>query len=777
MDADEQELLRTTAERILRNTPPHCVDAYGCPPFDRKHWHALAEAGLLGARIDADHGGSGLGHQALSVIGEVCGRIAPDLPFLGTVALFGELVRLGGRKEQRREWLPQIAAGTLIGAFACHEPGTTDLSHPATTVELTDDVIHLNGKKALVLGAPYSQRLLVSARTSVGQNIILAVSPEEGGITRTDRLTYDGMAVSDIVFDNVCLPREALLGDSTDVSALIEKVMDSAVAILCAEAASTVTLMIERTKTYCEQRVAFGKPIASQQVVRHRIVDMYVAREYLAALAERANRDEVIEGDSGPRAVSAAKASACQDGVFIAQSAVQLHGAIGTTEELDVGRMFRRMTAIGLLFGSRDYHLRRFWSARGATEETDRVKEVLGELTPEEKKFRNDVRSFYAENLTPEFRRAGRLIRWSFSEFEYGRQWQKILHTHGWGAPHWPVAYGGMDWSPRQRLIYAIETMAARPPTIMMMGRDLCAPCIIKFGTEDQKVEFLPRILNGSDWWAQGYSEPQAGSDLASLQLRADIDGDFYILNGSKIWTTYAHHANRIFCLVRTSRGERPQQGITFLLLDMDTPGIEVRPIKGMGGDHEFNQVFFTDVRVPKSRRLGAEGEGWTVARYLLKFEHGANVTGPMLLREWARHIEMLAGREGADGKRLIDGPDFSHRLAAALIELDAAETIAVRKIAASTGPAAPAVYGEMINLRLRALRQHLTELMTEAAGQSGLMHQPELLEVATSGEARDDTLAEALAMPLYFAQRAASIAGGTPEIHRNNIARQILGR
>jgi alkylation response protein AidB-like acyl-CoA dehydrogenase len=775
MDAEEQKLLRATTEHILRDTPFYRVDE-SCPPFDHGRWRTLAAAGLLAVRIEADLGGSGMGLKAMSIIGEVVGRLAPTLPFLGTVALFGELVRLGGRDDQRRAWLPQLAEGTLIGAFACHEPGTADVLHPSTRAELNSDGIRLRGTKILVLGGPYADEMLVNALTPDGRLLIVAVDPRGPGISRTDSMTFDGMAVSDVVFDDVQLPAEALLGHGENTSALIENVTDGAVAMLCAEAASTAALMNERTKAYCEMRVAFGQPLASQQVVRHRVVDMHVAREYLAALADRANRDDYIGSDARRRAVSAAKAAACHDGQFIAQSAVQLHGAIGTTEELDVGRMFRRMTAIGLLFGSRDYHLRRFWNtAHSQKDGGDRIEEVLGELSPDELEFRNEVRDFYAKNLTPEFRRAGRLIRWSFAEFEYGRRWQKILYERGWGAPHWPVRYGGTDWSTRQRIIFAIETMAARPPAIMMMGRDLCAPCIMEFGTEEQKAAFLPRILDGSDWWAQGYSEPQAGSDLASLQLRADGDGDFYVLNGSKIWTTYAHHANRIFCLVRTSREDRPQKGITFLLIEMDTPGIEVRPIIGMGGDHEFNQVFFTDVRVPKSCRLGAEGEGWTIARYLLRFEHGASVTGPMLLREWMRHIELLAARGGADGKRLIDDPDFSHRLSAASIDLEAAETIAVRELATKNESTVPAVYAEMINLRLRAVRQHLTELMVEAAGQSALVHRPELLQVATSGESGEEDLAEALAIPLYFSQRAASIAGGTPEIHRNNIARHIF--
>ena len=247
-------------------------------------------------------------------------------------------------------------------------------------------------------------------------------------------------------------------------------------------------------------------------------------------------------------------------------------------------------------------------------------------LTAEEQAFRDEVRAFYAEHLTAEFRRAAQLTTWTFCEFDYGRRWQQIRNARGWGAPNWPVAHGGTGWTPRQRLIWELETADAQPPEVMRMGRDYCAPCIIRFGTPEQQAFFLPRILSGEDWWAQGYSEPGAGSDLAALQLSAVSDGDDYVLNGAKIWTTFAQHANRIFLLARTARREKKQDGITFLLIDMASPGIEVRPIINIAGEHEFNEVFFTDVRVPKSRRLGEEDKGWEVARYLLLFEHGAGL-------------------------------------------------------------------------------------------------------------------------------------------------------
>ncbi|MDX2276881.1 MAG: acyl-CoA dehydrogenase family protein [Hyphomonadaceae bacterium] len=398
------------------------------------------------------------------------------------------------------------------------------------------------------------------------------------------------------------------------------------------------------------------------------------------------------------------------------------------------------------------------------------------ELTAEETAFREKVRSFYAEHLTPPLRRAAELTSWTFAEFEYGRQWQKILYKAGWGAPHWPVEYGGAGFTPRQRLIWELETARARPPEVMRMGRDYAAPCIMRFGTDEQKQFFLPKIIAGEDWWAQGYSEPGAGSDLASLKLSAVSDGDEYLLNGSKIWTTFAQHANRIFMLARTANMEKKQQGITFLLVDMNSPGIEVRPIINIAGEHEFNEIFFTDVRVPKSRRLGQEHEGWAVARYLLLFEHGAGIarSAAELKRRagWVREIASLE-QDGCGGA-LLDDPDFSRKLGLLEIGVEAADFAADQVIIAAAAGSAPGFEAELLNIRCRELDQSLTELAMEAIGYYAAPDQREARFV----EPRTDAIGPPHVLtptPIFFAQRGATIAGGTPDIHRNNLARHLL--
>jgi acyl-CoA dehydrogenase len=398
------------------------------------------------------------------------------------------------------------------------------------------------------------------------------------------------------------------------------------------------------------------------------------------------------------------------------------------------------------------------------------------DLTPEELAFKNEVRGFYERNLTPEFRRAAHLTSWAFAEFEYGRRWQKILHQRGWGAPLWPVEQGGAGWTARQRLIWELEKARAQPPEVMRMGRDYAAPCIMKFGTGAQKELFLPRILSGDDWWAQGYSEPGAGSDLAALRLSAESDGDHYVLNGSKIWTTFAHFANRIFLLARTARSEKKQHGITFLLVDMDSPGILVKPIINIAGEHDFNQVFFTDVRVPKERRLGEENEGWSVARYLLRFEHGVGIVRAAAeLRRRADWVRSLAAKEqDGGGHPLLADPDIARKLAELEIGVEAADFAADQLILTAAPDESPGPAAELLNIRMRELDQALTEMAVEVVAYYGLPDQKDARRVVTdvAPVGPDHTL---MPMPVFLAQRGATIAGGTPDIHRNNLARHLL--
>jgi acyl-CoA dehydrogenase len=396
------------------------------------------------------------------------------------------------------------------------------------------------------------------------------------------------------------------------------------------------------------------------------------------------------------------------------------------------------------------------------------------QLSPQDLAFRDEVRAFLDEGLTPLLRSAGALTTSVFTEKEWSLAWQRILHQRGWVAPAWPVEYGGPGWTEMQRYIFASECAAAGAPGLSPMGLKMVGPCIMRYGTDAQKAFYLPRILAGEDYWCQGYSEPGSGSDLASLQMRADSDGDDYILNGSKIWTTHAHFANRMFCLVRTNFEGKPQAGITFLLLEMDTPGITVAPIITLAGEHEVNQVFFDNVRVPRSGRLGEENQGWTVAKYLLEFERGGGSAAGLKV-SLGRVRRMAQAEGGDDAGSLLADATFRGRLAAAEIAVEAIEMTEHRVMAALSSGKNPGPASSMLKTQGTEAMQRIDELAIEVAAHYGPVVQPDARtpgsNVAPVGP--DHSL---VAMPRYLNNRAASIYGGSNEIQRDIMARLVLG-
>lgn len=365
--------------------------------------------------------------------------------------------------------------------------------------------------------------------------------------------------------------------------------------------------------------------------------------------------------------------------------------------------------------------------------------------------FRAEVRAFLDANLTEDLIRAGRRATSVFAHPDHALKWQRILNAKGWAAIDWPVEYGGPGWSPLQKYIFAAECARAGAPNLPPQGLKMVGPVLMHYGSEEQKAFFLPRLLSGEHYWCQGFSEPGSGSDLASLKLKAERDGDHYVLNGSKIWTTHAHFANWMFALVRTSNEGKPQAGISFVLIDMATPGLKVDPIISLAGEHELNQVFFDNVRVPVANRLGAENDGWSVAKYLLTFERGG--------RYAPRLFAMLARLEQSAG----DDPLLRERLQREAVTLEALEALEIKAIGA--GGAEAALYASVLKVQGTEAAQRIDTLGCEIAGLAGW---------AVADGQTPDLLATAL--PLYLNGRAATIYAGSNEIQRDLIARAVLG-
>jgi alkylation response protein AidB-like acyl-CoA dehydrogenase len=367
------------------------------------------------------------------------------------------------------------------------------------------------------------------------------------------------------------------------------------------------------------------------------------------------------------------------------------------------------------------------------------------------KSFRAEVRAFLAEALTPELARAGRRATSVFSEPQHAVAWQQALTARGWGAIDWPVEYGGTGWTPLQKYIFSAECARAGTPNLLPQGVKMVAPVLMHYGSQEQKDSFLPKILSGEHYWCQGFSEPGSGSDLASLKLKAERDGDHYVLNGSKIWTTHAHHANWMFALVRTSTEGKPQAGISFVLIDMATPGLKVDPIISLAGEHELNQVFFDNVRVPVANRLGEENDGWSVAKYLLTYERGGRYA-PTLFAA----LDKLRDDAG-------DDPVLQDRIRREMVTVEALEAIEMKSIGASGAQAA--LYASVLKVQGTEAQQRIAVLECDVAG-------PEAWCIP-DGQASDRL---ATAVPRYLNGRAATIYAGSNEIQRDLIARVSLG-
>jgi len=382
------------------------------------------------------------------------------------------------------------------------------------------------------------------------------------------------------------------------------------------------------------------------------------------------------------------------------------------------------------------------------------------DFNAEENAFRDEVRAFLKAHLPSEI--STRIGRGDDSQIAQDiPRWQSILHKHGWGAPAWPKAFGGTGWTTTQQYIFETECALADAPIQLPFGLKMVAPVMMRYGNAEQHARFLPRILSGEDWWCQGYSEPGSGSDLASLKTRAVRDGDDYIVDGQKVWNTLGQFADWIFCLVRTDSSAKSQQGISFLLIDMKSPGIKVQPTRLLDGTHEVNEIWFDNVRVPVANRIGEENDGWTYAKFLLGHER-TNIAGIGGSKRELQRLKQMAAARQLDGKPLLEDSMIASRIAQVEIDLTALEITNLRVIFDAEQKKAPGPQASMLKIRGTEIRQRIAELQVDVLGADAL---------AFDGDSDDVPRA----MADYLNLRKLSIFGGSNEIQRNIIAQMIL--
>jgi alkylation response protein AidB-like acyl-CoA dehydrogenase len=394
------------------------------------------------------------------------------------------------------------------------------------------------------------------------------------------------------------------------------------------------------------------------------------------------------------------------------------------------------------------------------------------QFTPEDLAFREEVRTFLEQSYPAQLRERENRDQVTKEDFLL---WQKTLHKRGWGAPSWPKPYGGTGWTATQRYIFQEECARAETLPIPPFGMNMLAPVLMAFGSEEQKAHYLPRILNGTDFWCQGYSEPGAGSDLASLKTKAERQGDHYIINGQKTWTTLGHFADWIFVLCRTDpKAKKPQEGISFILVDMNTPGVEVRPIITMDGSHEVNETWFTDVKVPVGNLVGKENEGWTYAKYLLAHER-SGIAGVARSKKGIERLRQIASAELDRGEPIIRNAEFAKKISELEIDLSALEYTELRTLARESTGKGPGPESSILKIKGTEIQQALSELMMYAVGPYALPFGRSSTEEGDLRSVAGPEYAAALAAT-YCNTRKVTIYGGSNEIQRNIIAQMILG-
>lgn len=728
-------------------------------------WRCLADLGVTGLGIAEDLGGSGGGRDEIALAACLLGEAGLRTPYAGTVAFAASVLAQGPRSD-RAELLRGIAAGALRVAPVVAE------WQPDFTMERTEAGYRLSGKLTLVPGGGWADAFLIDAIDVAGTRVALWMPADTPGLSVQPVSVVDGSLAADLVCAGVVLPPAACLAEGAEAVAALDGAAALHQMVRTWEAAAAIGELVRMTCDHVRTREQFGQPLSGFQVIQHRVARMSVLATEARAAAAYAQAECAAPPRRRDRALSSAFVRVAEIGDHVAREAVQLHGAIGFTEECGLSRPFKAVFAFAHEGHGLAWHKRRLAAIMRDADEAGRALACAPEsgqddadgmslaLTPEDEAFRHDVAAFVAGAVDNNLRRGARLAIGVFPEPDVAGPWHRKLYEQGWIAPYLPREAGGTGWTPVQAYLFEHTCARGGAPSLQLQGLRMLAPVLLHYGTPEQIARYLPGILSGDDLWCQGYSEPGAGSDLAALRTRAVADGADYVINGSKIWTTQAQHASHMFALVRTSQEGRRQEGISFLLIDMATPGIEIRPIRTLAGELEFNEVFFDNVRVPQVNLLGAENGGWECAKYLLDFERGGSTVSGPLRAYFARAVGTLE-----DGDDTLDD-----RLASVAAALDALEMGELLAMAQTDSAASGHVAASALKLRMAEVRQQIGALAADGLGRDALRwpaarplhHQP------VQALAEEQRVA---IVPNHFNDLAYSIFAGSSEIQLSIIA------
>jgi alkylation response protein AidB-like acyl-CoA dehydrogenase len=714
--------------------------------FDASLWAQLAELGYCGIHVPEQHDGLGLGMLELCLVAEELGRRLACVPWMESVVLAGTLLRELPAESNVGRWLPGIADGSVIATVAMDAPAVLQGRH-------VGDGWRLNGHVPQLAAASTASLLLLCAHDEHGETLLFAVPRVSAGLHVQALRVHDATRpCAAVKLDDVVLPAEALLARGAGLDAVLSKVRQLAAIALAAEQVGVARQCLELSVDYAAQRVQFGQPIAAFQAVKHRCAQMMVSVELArSAVHGAANAiDEAPDGDAGQRLLAAAMArcQATAASQFCAQEAIQLHGGAGFTWEFDPQLYFKRAQADSQLLG-----MPGVWLSEVAAHLQDAA--VLAAPVPAG--LQAEVAQWMAAHLQGDFA-ALRGISGPGDEtysVDLAKRWEQCMAEGGWNGIGWPAEHGGRDFTLEQQVAFhEAYVRAGGPGRLGHIGEQLMAPTLMAFGTKEQQQRFLPGILAGTTYWAQGYSEPNAGSDLANVQTRARLEGERWVITGQKVWTSWARESDWIFVLVRTDPQSRRHHGLSLLLVPLAQPGITIRPIRQMTGSAEFNEVFFDDAVTDASLHLGPVGQGWKVALALLGFERGVSTLGQQA--QFEHEMQLLLDHARAHGS----GPDAAvpQRIAESLLGLRALRCNALRVLAGSANSREALIS----KYTWSNWRRDFGRLAADVLGPRA-----DVID--------DDTAAERLRQ-VWLSSRADTIYAGSNEIQLNQIAERGLG-
>jgi alkylation response protein AidB-like acyl-CoA dehydrogenase len=727
------------------------------PGWQSDTWQALAQAGWTSVTVPEELGGLGLDVEVLGAIATAVGESPIPEPYLGAGAIAALILPEFADNALARELLDGVVAGSTVLGFAWQEDFAEIIpSSVITSVGRENQGIKLQGYKRWV--APVGAKgWLVHARQNEQPTLVWLQADDLGVVIETE-LRVDGSQLCTLQID-ANLPESRIIASGERVDVVCQRALETTRLLQCSELYGMARRVFCMTLDYLKTRVQFGRAIGANQALQHRMVDAYVSVMVCGALLSSSYRDAQDNPDALSRVAALAKSRIAERVIALCREAVQLHGAIGYTDEYDVGLYLKRAMHVASWLGSPRTLQSRYLALRHVGETDEQLDGVAATgddyAAMSEEGFRLMVRDFLRANYPQHLRHVPRRLR-----LHEVRDWYQTLSRCGWLAPAWPREHGGMALSPDKLLVFFEEMEGWGAARLPDQGIINLGPVLIKHGTTEQKNYYLPRILSGEDIWCQGYSEPNAGSDLASLRTEAVRDGDHFVVNGQKIWTTLAHDANYIFALVRTDKTVKPQAGISFLLIDLATPGVTIRPITNIVDEEEFCEVFFENVRVPVGNLVGQLNEGWGIAKDLLGFER-IFAGSPQQSRQALHHLEQLA-----ESQSLYELPEFCQTYAQLLG--------AVGELEALYGLFADIVRrGDLLPPSVSGLKVLATETYVTISRE--IVRWADVAGGSWTGMSMTDGTSLIPSAP-FLQSLVTTIYGGSNEIQRNIVAKAILG-